>query len=580
MIKLLYTLSEEMKKKPIYIWDVSKDSITEFTKLAFRLIDVKGFVTQEKAYIGQQYMNRPVVGIEEVLKETNSIIIISKKCERSKLPLDVNQKAFLISELLRVDEKLKEKRVYIYGAGVGGRSIYAELVDAGIDIEAFCTTVKGNEGVLQNKKIYQIDEIEYCDNDAFIISVLHENVKQEIIEVLDMRDTDIYIRDFLLDGAIFRMALFQSVHKAWYEKKKIYIYTKTLNSYYQLLKKIMELYGMNIDGVVYKESFVEQGIQNIYGLVKENIHDIFVMINDLGIIERKEQIEIYDLLESIGFSMNTFDYAGFYPVSTADWHQHITMTTDPMMGWSCLYEKENLPGVNVIGNMKKDDVRIVILGNSTSTDGIYRATSWVRYLYQKLTVYGLNVTIYNCAGLGEDVLQELLRLIRDGIHLRPHCIVSMSGVNNEAHRIRGVENKANLRHAVKWCNILASDTPIVCGIPVKEVAFDFWLRIQRIIKAVAELNESKFLCFLQPMIEAKERLSILERSIHFTGDIDNEISSFRLRSRQDDFYINLLSLFDNKEGMFIDNCHYSEEANMILANIVSQELLKYLEVGI
>ena len=118
-----------------------------------------------------------------------------------------------------MDEKLKEKRVYIYGAGVGGKSICAELENAGINVKAFCTTMKDNENVIQNKRIYQIDELEHSDNDAFIISVYNEDVKQEIIDVLDARNADMYIRDFLSDEAIFRMALFQSVHKAWYEKK-------------------------------------------------------------------------------------------------------------------------------------------------------------------------------------------------------------------------------------------------------------------------------------------------------------------------------------------------------------------------
>ena len=162
------------------------------------------------------------------------------------------------------------------------------------------------------------------------------------------------------------------------------------------------------------------------------------------------------------------------------------------------------------------------------------------------------------------------------MHLKPQYVISMSGVNNAIHRNRKVENKANLNHMVQWYNTLAPDAPYVCGIPVRESAFTYWIRMQKIIKAVVEQNGGRYYCFLQPIKEAGEKLTIFERSVHFSGDVYNEAASFRIESRQDDFYINLLSLFDEKEGMFIDNCHYSENANGILAEIVYEKLIKDL----
>lgn len=573
MIQLLYTLSEAMKRKSIYIWDVSKDSITEFTKLALRLIDITGFVTQEKAYIGEWYLNRPVVGVETVLSEEDAVIILSEKCNRNKIPDEVKQKSFIISQMLQINGDLKDKKVYIYGAGDGGRAVYRELKTCGISVEAFCITNKADANVIEDKKIYSIGEIEQSTDAAFIISVLNENIKQEIVEVLDSYDANMYIRDFLNDYTIFVTALFQSVHKAWKEKKKIYIYTRNMGGYYQLIKEILDLYGIEISGCVYKEEIPEFGIRDVYELVYEEIQSIYVLVNDLELTKRKDQIAVYDMLEQIGLSMGLFDYAGFRPVTTTDWNTGTPMIADPLVGWSVIYEKRNLPGIHVIGNMGQEDLRIVVLGGSTSTDGIFRTTSWVRQLYRKLTGEGLAVTIYDCAGPDEDVLQELLRLIRDGVHLRPQYVISMSGVNNEIHRLQGIENKANLKHTVEWYKILAPEAAFVCGTPVAESAFAYWLRMQKIIKAVSELNGSKFLCFLQPIKEAKEKLSIFERSIHFSGDHNNEAASFRNQSRHDDFYRNLLALFDDREGMFIDNCHYSEEANKILAEIVSSELL-------
>lgn len=578
MVRLLYTLADSIKSKSIYIWNIDKDSITEFTKLALRQIDIKGFVTQEKAYIGERYMNRPVVSVEEALREENILIIISEKCDRNQIPEMVNQKSFLFSELLQIDEGLREKEVYIYGAGVGGKEIYHELKKNNIETEAFCVTHKDNENAMvEDKKVYQIDEIDQKDNTAFVISALHEKFKQEMVDVLDVYGADMYIRDFLNDDIIQVISLFQSVHKAWYERKKIYIYTKTRGGYCKLIEETLGLYGIGIDGYVCQEPVEEFGIQDVYELSYENIEDIYVLINDLDIVERKHQIEVYKMLEGIGFSISAFNYAGFHPITTNDWNGHDQNTPDPLLGWSMVYDDKNLPGVRVIGSMGKDDIRIVVLGGSTSTDGILRTTCWVRFLYQRLVSRGLNVTIYDCAGAGEDVFQELLRLIRDGVHFQPQYVISMSGVNNRSHLIRGVENKANLKHTVEWFRVLSPNAPCVCGIPVREDAFEFWLRIQKIIKAVAEMSGSKYYCFLQPIKEAKENLSIFEKTVHFSGDMDNEAAAFRTGSRQDDFYVNLLSLFDEKEEMFTDICHYSEEANKILADIVYQELLQGIE---
>lgn len=579
MVRLLYTLAKAMKQKSIYVWNVDKDSITEFTKLALRQIDVKGFVTQEQLYIGKQYMNRPIISVEEVLQEENVSVIISHNCDRNRIPKEIDQIAFFFSELLMIDEELKRKKVYIYGAGVGGKQIYSELQDRDIEVEGFCVTHKNDTSNVEGKKVCRIEEVIQEDDSVFVVSALREKIKQEMVDVLDAYKADMYIRDFLNDDIILVISLFQSIHKAWYEKKKIYIYTKTRGGYCELIEKTLELYGIEIAGYVCQEASEELGIKDIYDLAYESIENIYVLVNDLDIIERKDQISVYNILEDIGFSISAFNYAGFHPITTTDWNGRNQNTPDPLLGWSMVYDDKNLPGVRVIGNMGKDDIKIVVLGGSTSTDGMLRTTSWVRLLHQKLASQGFNITIYDCANAGEDVFQELLRLIRDGVHFHPQYVISMSGVNNRSHWIRGIENQANLKHAVEWYSVLSPNAPCVCGIPVREEAFAYWLRIQKIIKAVAELNGSRYYCFLQPIKEAKEKLTLFEKSVHFSGDTNNEAASFRIGSRQDDFYINLLSIFDEKEGMFTDICHYSEEANSILADIVYEELLPELEKG-
>ncbi len=576
MIRLLNTLSENMKRNDIYVWDIDKDAITEFTKLAIRQIDVKGFVVEEKSYIGECYMNRPIIGIQEVSKKEAAIIILSEKCDRSKIPAAVAKKAYLLSELLQIDEELRNKNVYIYGAGVGGKDIYGKLRNCNIEVEAFCVTHRDSDSTVEGKKVYQISEVPQGKSNAFIVSVLYEKAKQEIIDVLDGYDAEIYVRDFLDDNSILVISLFQSIHKAWKENKKIYIYTRTLGGYCQLMKQVLKIYGIEVCGYVHKEPKENLGIRNVCELVYEDISEIYVFVNDLDILEREDQIEVYEFLESLGLTMDTFSYAGFRQITTTDWHKKYLLMPDPLMGWSIVYGDNDLPGIHVIGNRGQDDIRILILGGSISTDGVLRPTSWVRKLYEKLLSNKIPVTIYNCAGPDEDVFQELLRLIRDGIHLKPHYVISMSGGNNEINRSREVENRVNLKHTLEWYHILAPEASHVNGISKKETGFAYWYRIQKIIAAVAALYGSKYYCFLQPMKTAKEKLSVFEKSLHFSGGMNNEAAAFRLESSTDDFYVNLLSLFDDKEGMYIDNGHFSEAGNAMLAERVSKELLQDL----
>lgn len=575
MVRLLYTLSEIMKEKDIYIWDISKDSITEFTKLAIRGIDIQGFVVSERIYVGEQYMNRPIIGVQEILAEDTAIIILSEKCDRRNIPVEIAARAYVLSDLLCVDESLKDKNVYIYGAGLGGRDIYEKLRNSGIDIEAFCVTHDGNESIVDGKQVYQISEIPQGKNNAFIVSVLDKKMEQDIIDTLDMYSAEIYVRDFLDDNSILVLSLFQSIHKAWYEKRKVYIYTKSRGGYCQLMEKMLKTYGIKISGYIYKEAKEQSGIGNVFELAYEDIADIYVLVNDLDVLEREDQLEIYELLESVGLTMETFGYAGFRQITTTNWHRKYSIVPDPLMAWSIIYDDYNLPGIHVIGNRDKDDIRILILGGSISTDGILRPTSWVRKLYGNLTAKGIAVTVYDCAGPDEDVFQEFLRLVRDGIHLKPHYIISMSGGNNEINRNRE-ENRVSLKHTLEWYHILAPDAPCVCGVPVKETAFAYWYRIQKIIATVAKVYGCKYYCFLQPMKAGKHQLSVFERSLHFSGDTENEAVTFRKESSKNDFYVNLLSLFDDKEGMYIDNGHFSEAGNAILAEIVSQEIWKEL----
>ena len=57
-------------------------------------------------------------------------------------------------------------------------------------------------------------------------------------------------------------------------------------------------------------------------------------------------------------------------------------------------------------------------------------------------------------------------------------------------------------------------------------------------------------------------------NLMFVHDLHRRNGEFFKNAGEDDEYINLLPLFHHKEGMYIDCCHYSEEANEKIAECV------------
>ena len=54
-------------------------------------------------------MNRPIIGVQEILAEDTAIIILSEKCDRRNIPVEIAARAYVLSDLLCVDESLKDK---------------------------------------------------------------------------------------------------------------------------------------------------------------------------------------------------------------------------------------------------------------------------------------------------------------------------------------------------------------------------------------------------------------------------------------------------------------------------------------
>lgn len=559
MLKMIYTVPEYLRDKKIYVWDVKRNSMVVFAMLAFRGVDIAGFAVRDRKYIGECLFNRPVCDIKEIEKDSDAVLVAANGCVRTEISRRLE--VFYYDELLRINSDLKKERVIIYGTGRGASKIYKEFKNNGIPVEAFCVTDKRIDTYM-NRPVLSVDELPADAEHAVVISAEIDTYKREMQYNLEKKGIKkIYIKEFIPIDDLSYSAFVQSIYKAILEKRKIYIYTEAVDENAKLIAETLKLYQVDVEGYLYQGESTDERIMDVWELAYADIDTVFAIISETDKYRLQNACE---LLEEIGLSLGHFDYVGVR-VPSYEYKNKRGMIADSLLGYSEYGEKT---GFRVYGKGNQDDIKIVVLGGSTSNDGTFRGTCWPKLLYQKLIGSGINVSVYNGAHCGNKVAEELLRLLRDVYVLKPDYVISMSGVNDSSNF--PVENRFYMEH-MRTKEEQDFGTEYFRGLQLEESNFEYWFRMEKVMKATAEVYGAKFLCYLQPMKFGKPDMSLLEECIHHDEKRDGY--SFRERSSHNDFYKNLMELFDYKDGMFIDACHYSEEGKAVLADIVYEDIV-------
>ena len=563
MIKMIYTLPDKMRQKKIFVWGINRDSMVVFAFLAFRGFNIAGFLSRERKYVGEIFFNRPVFAEKDLANDDGAVIVAADICETGNLPDTF--RVFHLKELLAVNPDLMGRKVIIYGAGKDAEYIYRSLRKEGVEVAAFCVTKKDKDNFCGLPMI-SIDEIQTDKYDACIISGKNERYRYEKQYNLEQRNiSEIYLDEFIPELDLQMSTFVQALHNAVKEKRQIYIYTESVDENAKLIVNMLSLYQIKVNGYLYKEEHVSMGIKNVFEELYEYHSKVCIIVNEIDKIRLQDGCE---LLETLGYSLSTFDYIGLR-IFSYEYKNAPRYIPDSLLGYSDLGQET---GFHVYGNAGIEDIRVVILGGSTSNDGTLRGECWPKMLYKKFCQSGYKVSVYNGAHCGQNVVHEFLRLIRDGWNFKPDYVISMSGVNDTVNLYPEIENRFRLGHLIDRENELGLGSAYTHGIHIQEDNFDFWLRMEKNMKAVSEAWGAKFLCYLQPMKFGKANMSLLEASIH--DDEKREARSFREKSTDTDFYMNLIDLFDENEGMYIDACHYAQKAKKVLANIVFQDIVQ------
>lgn len=569
MVRTLWALRKEYKEKKIFIWDIDRDAICTFTRAFFERIDVSGFITLQEEYAGEMYMNRPVIMLSQVMEDRDSLILVSDEVPEENLRMLPHEKLKRWPELMEFDDTLRERKIIVYGIGYGANQICDLLKEKDIEILLFCVTQKDKIEQHKGKKVIEISELKNYQDCTVVVSTISVNYRREILDALsEFRGIVCVDFDYIVSPSLPLISPIQSIDLAIKTNRKIYLYNDKRGLITELIEDALNIYGILISGYVYKEKNKAQEIECIYEVAYEGVDDKLIIINELfpsRIIEARKVIEL------AGFSLEKLNYTGFLNYTRAkermlsEWEEY----KDPLVGFNILYSNGK-PGWKIYGQEKSGRINIIVLGGSTSSEEYY-IENWVSKLYYKLKQNDIPAVIYNGAQIDNDIVDEILRLLRDGYALQPQIVISMSGVNN-LHYKKSI-NQFNEERLLNWVEALSPNQKYYSGVASEESLYSFWNRNERLLKLISNFYGAEFFGFLQPMNLTMNDKSLWEKSFferqrHMPGAKD-----FLKYADECSDYINFMTLFEHQEGMFFDMCHYTNKANEIIASKVYETIL-------
>lgn len=567
MLKILYALAEKYEGKKIFIYGIGFHAMSVFAELSYCGIDIAGFVNTNKAYeqhVGEYVMNRRIVRKEELVPN-DDIVVVPREISKTAIQKVLYGICVMaIDELLAPDYKLRNKKVILYGIGQRGNEIYDLLESNGINPAAACVSEK-KQDVWRGLPVYSIDELEVVPDTVFVLATKIPKYRDEILEKLKDHDVEKYIDLFLTNHNIVSSDMFQIADKASGEGKNIFLYGND-DELVQFIENILNRYGIYTNGRLYENDDSEKGIESIYELIYKKLDNVAVIVAEW---DKERSNAVCDQLSEIGFCIQKHNYTSIYP-KALKYKKNFQVMTDCLLGYSP-YADERFPGYVIYGDAKKEDLKIMVLGGSTSTDGFYRSVGWPYFFWKRFQKQRA-VTVYNGAMMGHDVVQELLKLLRDIAYIRPDVVISMGGLNNVNIK-KDTNNQFCVKEIMQWIIAMAPKERYISGVKGDECTYEFWHRNLKVMKTIAEFYGATFFAFLQPMNVAKENPSLFD--IITTGEDNIDFWVFRERAGKESSpaYQNLINLFDQETEMYIDYCHYSEKANEILADAVFKTVI-------
>jgi hypothetical protein len=575
----------QIGNKKRYIYRVDRDSLQLFFWLCSMRIYVNGFIDED--FKQSEVYHKEVYGLDK-LEEDQYILIAIRKGEEKFL-----EKYNVCYKPLVLNPNINRKQIWIYGAGYIGQNAQKYLLDRCIDIQGFIESdIKKVGSRIQEKEIYGKEIIRKLPEDASIIEAgkYYKEIDKMICEA--KADVDRY---FLKDE--FELGIYKENKIIVDAEKSIYWKRASLMNLGEFFPdRKFVFYGDDIDvACKYCEIFEMLDFTNVLIVSNDSdkrvrfpvinyIEEVLYETNYLILLYGKSNSYV-DTLLSLGMQ-EVRDYVHVDQPSILFSINFRKQVLDINLGYTYKTNSE-FPGVYVYGMNHENDYRIAVLGGSTSDSMLAPFKSWVQIFYEDYCEKKRGISVFNGAIGGYNSTQELLKLMRDMVHLKPDMIIVYDGYNDARDAGRGVVNSFAFPYMMDIFGVINGrvqncDSPVNridveklwTGISFQKNVVGNWLKNIEYMHAVAQINNIKFVAFLQPMLPSKKKLNLHEKSIMrmiedtYPGVVIAAAKEFRNQGRQmqNDFeyMYDLSGIFDD-DDVYMDICHVYENGNRIIA---------------
>jgi lysophospholipase L1-like esterase len=578
-----------------YIW--ISDSLKEhreaqrfFVCLLKKGIYIKGFATDKKSMFNLKMYNKKIYDINTLNRE-NTIVFYDTYLGRFDVELP---RCVQNARMLNPD--IAFKNIIIWGSGITGRRVYKILSENGIEVACCVDSNKDLEGTyLYNLPVYTTEYLEKFEERPVIIEAMEnwEELDNSIRGSYDQRFYFSFIENDMKKlskntSYINLMFNLTSWHNnfAFFVDKTVYIYG--VGEYENELAKYLKLLDIDFGGFLIDKS--EEMVSSVYtnynvSYIEEILYekDYFIWVYEKRNVKKLEELGLISHANYI------------YHNGTNNTSIKRKQILDTNLGYNYLINSK-YPGILIYGIEKKKNYKIAVLGGSTTDGKLYFFKSWPQLMYEELYNKGIeNITIYNGGVVEYASGQELLKLIRDVIPLKPNMIILYDGFNDLNSQFEYPLTNGYLKKIFEFakenmendiCNSLFTDKDFsICqGIETTKDLFSAWWSNIQTMYAIAMERNISFYSFCQPMLESKRGKTEVEKNMLLSVNnpaLTNLVEhSFRKRIKQIaklPMYMHDLSyIFDNEKDIYMDHCHVLEKGNQIIAREIIKIILPEL----